>query len=206
MKVISSRLRILRFAAMLLCVPVAAYIGLALDVWTYASRTDRAAADAAIVLGAAVWTDRPSPVFEERIKHAIHLYESGTVQRIVFTGGVGQPGEPAESIVARDYAIARGVPAEAILYETVSRVTWENLREAQKTLATGAQKRILIVSDPLHMRRAMLMAHDLGINAYPSPTPTTRHTGLRSRIEFLRRETYFYARYLCQRPFIRTGT
>jgi uncharacterized SAM-binding protein YcdF (DUF218 family) len=190
-----------RIALILIGIPIAAYLGLALDIWTYASRNDGSSADVAIVLGAAVWTDRPSPVFEERIKHAIHLYHAGTVKHLVFTGGVGQPGEPAESIIARDYAIARGVPAEDISYETVSSITWENLGEAQKILAAGAPKRVLVVSDPLHMRRAMLVAHDLGINAYPSPTPTTRYTGLRSRIDFLRRETYYYALYLCQRPF-----
>lgn len=201
MKATPYRILSFRIALILIGIPIATYLGLSLDIWTYASRYDGANADVAIVLGAAVWTDRPSPVFEERIKHAIQLYQSGTVKHLVFTGGVGQPGEPAESIIARDYAIARGVPAKDISYETVSRVTWTNLGEAQKILATGTPKRVLIVSDPLHMRRAMLMAHDLRINAYPSPTPTTRYTGLRSRIEFLRRETYYYTLYLCQRPF-----
>ena len=205
MKLVPNRSRIIKAAVVLLCIPIAVCVGLATDIWTYAARSDASAADAAIVLGAAVWTDRPSPVFEERIKHAIHLYESGTVKHIVFTGGVGQPGELAESIIARNYAIARGVPAEDTSYETASTITWENLHEAQKLLAAGRPKRVLIVSDPLHMRRAMLMAHDLGINAYPSPTPTTRYTGLRTRIDFLFRETYFYALYLGQRLFIRTG-
>jgi len=196
------RLRFAKLAIFLLFIPVAVYVGLAIDIWTYGSRTDNAEANAAIVLGAAVWTDRPSPVFEERIKHAIHLYRSGAVQHIVFTGGVGQPGEPAESIIAGDYAVARGVPAADIACETVSTITFENLQEAKKVLPPGPGTRVLIVSDPLHMRRSMLMAHDLGINAYPSPTPTTRYTGLRSRIGFLLRETYYYALYLCQRPFV----
>lgn len=201
MQIRSKRLRFAKPALFLISIPVAVYVGLAIDIWTYGSRSDDAGANAAIVLGAAVWTDRPSPVFEERIKHAIHLYQSGTVQHIVFTGGVGQPGEPAESIVAGDYAVARGVPASDISRETVSTITFENLREAKKTLPFGPETRVLIVSDPLHMRRAMLMAHDLGLNASPSPTPTTRYTGLRSRIGFTLRETYYYALYLCQRPF-----
>jgi uncharacterized SAM-binding protein YcdF (DUF218 family) len=54
----------------------------------------------------------------------------------------------------------------------------------------------LVVSDPLHMRRAITLARDLGIDAHPSPTPTTRYVGLQSRSRFLSREVYFYARYL----------
>jgi energy-coupling factor transporter ATP-binding protein EcfA2 len=44
-------------------------------------------ADAAIVLGAAVYTDRPSPVFEERIRHGVALYKAGRVRLLVMTGG-----------------------------------------------------------------------------------------------------------------------
>ncbi len=193
---------LLKLAAYLLVVPTAAFAGLALDVWTYGGNMGPAEADVAVVLGAAVWTDRPSPVFAERINHAIQLYNEGKIQHIIFTGGVGQPGEAAESEVARDYAVARGVPEKNISCDTASTITWENLVEAKKLLQQRDAGPILIVSDPLHMRRAMLMAHDVGMdNASPSPTPTTRYTGAASQLRFLIRETYYYALYLLQRPF-----
>ena len=75
----------------------------------YASVRDDGPADAAIVLGAAVWEDAPSPVFAARLDHAITLYHQGRVHALIFTGGVGEGDILAESEVARTYALAQGV-------------------------------------------------------------------------------------------------
>jgi uncharacterized SAM-binding protein YcdF (DUF218 family) len=174
---------------------------LSLRIHVYSHEQCGGPADAAIVLGAAVWDGRPSPVFEERIKHALDLYRAGQVGRIVFTGGVGLGDRLAESQVARAYALARGVPVGDILYETRSRTTRENLREAALLLG-GRGAEVLIVSDPLHMRRAVTIASDLGLEACSSPTPTSRYRTWRSKLGFLLRETYYYASYLLRRPFL----
>ena len=71
-------------------------------------------ADVAIVLGAAVYDSKPSPVFAERINHAINLYHAGKVNKLVFTGGTSEKNEHAESTIARDYAISRSVNADNI--------------------------------------------------------------------------------------------
>ena len=189
----------------LLAAALAWYASLLLGIYTYSFETDSSAADAAIVLGAAVWDARPSPVFEERIKHAIDLYERGHVRALVFTGGLGQGDRLAESEVARESALAHGVPAEHIFIETVSRVTSENLEEAKEIVDQQGFTRILIVSDPLHMKRAVTIARDLGMDAYPSPTPTSRYRTWRSKLGFLLREAYFYAGHLLRRPFILGG-
>ena len=75
-------------------------------------------ADVAIVLGAAVYSDRPSPVFEERIKHGIDLYRAGKVRRLLFTGGYGDGAQFAEATAAKSYALEMEVPPCAILIET----------------------------------------------------------------------------------------
>ena len=80
-----------------------------------------------------------------------------------------------------------------------------NLKEAKKVIDRQGFTRILIVSDPLHMKRAVTIARDLGINAYPSTTPTSRYRTWRSKLGFLLREAYFYASYLLRRPFIHYG-
>jgi uncharacterized SAM-binding protein YcdF (DUF218 family) len=170
-------------------------------IYAYSSQSDAAPADAAIVLGAAVWGTRPSPVFAERINHAIALYQAGEVGALVFTGGVGQNDERAEAEVARDYAVQRGVPVEHIYVETRSRTTYENLLGAKAVLVEQGGGRVLIVSDPLHMKRAVTIARDLGLDAYPSPTPTSRYETWKSKSGFLLREGYFYASYLLRRPF-----
>jgi uncharacterized SAM-binding protein YcdF (DUF218 family) len=177
------------------------YAILVTDIYAYSAQRDGAAADAAIVLGAAVWGTRPSPVFTERINHAIALYQAGEVRVLVFTGGVGQSDEQAEAEVARDYALQRGVAAQDIYLEIRSRTTYENLREARSVLHELGGGRILVISDPLHMRRAVTIARDLGLDAYPSPTPTSRYETWKTKSGFLLREGYFYASYLLRRPF-----
>lgn len=178
--------------------------GLVAWVGTVSFRTAAGTADTAVVLSAAIYGARPSPVFEERIKHAIDLYRERRVRRILFTGGVGERDVRAEAAVARAYALARGVPPEAILCEAGSRTTFENLLAARTLLgAEGGRQRLLLVSDPLHMARALAMARELGLDAAPAPTPTTRFRSTRSRLRFLLRESYYLAGYLAQRPFVR---
>ncbi len=60
------------------------------QVFTYSKLYKEPQSDAALVLGAAVWQGKPSPVFEERIKHAIKLYTQGKVHTLIFTGGKGK--------------------------------------------------------------------------------------------------------------------
>jgi uncharacterized SAM-binding protein YcdF (DUF218 family) len=175
---------------------------LAWRIGSYGQRHDTAPADVAIVLGAAVRGTEPSPVFAARIDHAIDLYRRGRVWRIVFTGGLGAGDRLAESEAARRYAVRAGVPDDRIAVETRSRITYTNLVEARALLASrGPAPRVLIVSDPLHLRRAVTMARDLGLDAHPAPTPTTRYRSWRTRLPFLGREVFFYSQYLVQRLF-----
>jgi uncharacterized SAM-binding protein YcdF (DUF218 family) len=168
----------------------------AFSIYSYGNSYNTIKADAAIVLGAAVWGTEPSPVFRERINHAIELYQNGDIRTIIFTGGVGESNELAEALVGKRYAVARKVKQADILTETQSRTTNQNLKNALAVAASHQLTKFLIVSDPLHMKRAVLMARDMGMDAYPSPTPTTRYQSFNSKMEFLTRETYFYLVYL----------
>ena len=168
---------------------VAAYI-----VWT-GGRDQAAPADAIIVLGAAAYDARPSPVFEQRIVHGINLHRRGLADWLIFTGGFGGEGARfAESEVARRYAIDEGVPEERILIETVSRTTHENMEQAALLMHARGLRRAIVVSDPLHMARSLRQARGQGIEALGSATPTTRFRSLESRWRFLSREVYFFHR------------
>lgn len=183
-------------------VAVLAMVLLASRIYSFRNTRSDGHADAAVVLGAAVWTTDVSPVFRERINHAIELYQKGKVRKLIFTGGHGNPGEPSESSAARDYALQSGVPANDILIEEKSHTTYENIVYAKQLADAHGIKKVLIVSDPLHMKRAMTMATDVGFLADPSPTPSTRYQGLRSQIGLLAHETYYYTGYLLRRPFL----
>ena len=124
------------------------------------------------------------------------------IRNIIFTGGIGQGDQLTESEVARKYAIEQGIPENRIFIETSSQITYENLIGASKIVTEMGFNRVLIVSDPLHMKRAMTMADDLGLNAFPSPTPTSAYISFQRRSKFLLREIFFYAGYLLQRPFL----
>ena len=152
-------------------------------------------ADVAIVLGAAVWRDKPSPVFEARVRHGVELYQQGLVKKLLFTGGLAEGDRLAESEAARAFAVASGVPAADTLVETVSRTTAQNAREAAAVMARENLRSAIIVSDPLHLRRALAMFADLGIEAVPSPTPHTRYTEPGEKLDFLLRETLYLQGY-----------
>lgn len=169
---------------------------LTISILWYAQQRDARQADAAVVLGAAVAGSVPTPVFEERIRHAIDLYRRGKVKALILTGGLAEGDNLSESEAAREYCLKRGVPANAIFIEKKSHSTLENLVYAKPLIADQHYDSVLIVSDPLHMRRAMTMARDLNIRAFPSPTPTTRYVSFASQTKFLFRETWFYAQYL----------
>jgi uncharacterized SAM-binding protein YcdF (DUF218 family) len=165
-------------------------------VWRYGVENGATRSDCIIVLGAAVHGSKASPVFEERIRHGVQLYQNEFASKIIFTGGVGKAGGNAESAVAREMAIRLGVPEEDILIEEHSRTTRQNLAEARSLMRAHGLQSAILVSDPLHMKRAVIMAEDMDMAAVSSPTPTSRYRSLRTQIPFLLRELYFIHHYL----------
>ncbi|PSJ79172.1 YdcF family protein [Neisseria iguanae] len=147
-------------------------------------------ADAAVVLGAAAWGKRPSPVFRERINHAIALYQSRRVDKIIFTGGTPKKGYMTEAEVGRRYAIKQGIPARHIVFENTSRNTYENLQNIEPLLRPNGIETLVIVSDPYHLARAQAIAKNFGMNATVSATPTTLYDAGKERDKFLLHESY----------------
>lgn len=147
--------------------------------------------ETAIVLGAAVIGERPLPVFAARLDHAARLYREGRAARVLVTGGRSPEDKLSEAAAGAAYLQALGVPAAAILLEDRSRTTRQNLANAAEVLGPDRAKPVLIVSDPLHMRRAMALAAAEGFAAQASPTPTTRYRSLGTQVPFLAREVLF---------------
>ena len=184
--------RLLAGAAAALLAWLAAVLGW---IWHAPAAEPEVRADFALVLGAAVEDDEPSPVFRARIDHAIDLWRSGKVTRLIFTGGLGEGDSLGEAQAASLYAQAQGVPAAAILTEESSQTTMENLAFAQPYNLGYDGSSVLLVTDPLHMRRALTMARDLGYDAQPAPTPLTRYRSLSTKVPFALREVWFLHQY-----------
>lgn len=172
-------------------------VGVALYIVWVGERDEAAKADAIIVLGAAAYDKRPSPVFEERLRHGIALYQRGYAPVLIFTGGFGGRGARfAESQVGRYYAKRAGVPEAAILIETVSRNTRGNLGEAARLMRERGLSTAIVVSDPLHMSRALRICDDIHLRCLASSTPTTRYRSFATRWRFLLNEVFFFHRDL----------
>lgn len=161
-----------------------------LTVLHFARPKDVQAADAVVVLGAAAWGRQPSPVFQQRINHAIALYQSHRAQTIIFTGGTPHPDFPSEAEVAKAYAVRRGVPRRAILTDSDSRDTRANLENAAKIAEEHHLQSLIVVSDPYHMARAHFLAKSLHLKVQLSPTPTSRYTSFKAKSTFLIQEAH----------------
>ena len=129
--------------------------------------------DAIVVLGAAQYWGRPSPVLKARLDHAVGLWRRRMAPRVVLTGGVGVGDTTSEAAVSRKYVIRQGIPDSAILLETTGRTTQESLRSVAAMLRSRNQDRVILVSDPFHMLRLDILARRFGLVPYTSPTRTS---------------------------------
>jgi len=151
-------------------------------IWEAASRDDRADAEAIVVMGAAQYDGRPSPVFAARLDHAIALYRDGVAPLLIVTGGKLEGDRTTEAAAARAYAIEHGVPAEAIIGEDQSRSTLSSIRAVAALMDDTGLRSAVFVSDPTHMYRVLRLATDAGIAASGSPTRTSPIMGDRVAI------------------------
>lgn len=132
----------------------------------------REPAHAIVVLGAAQYDGKPSPVLRARVDHAIQLWRRGMAPLLIVTGGRGTGDTTTEAAVERRYALAHGVPDSAILLEPESRSTSESLRNVSAMLAPS-RREVILVSDPFHMLRLSILARRFGLRPRTSPTPTS---------------------------------
>ena len=195
--------RILKYTALLLVLAVCYVLFCAAAIVRYADVDQRRPADCIIVLGAGTDGKTPSPVFRERLNHAVTLYQEGYADIILLTGGYSPGNDRSDAAIAGLYLQSLGIPEDAILLEEKSTITQENLKFAKEIMDLQNLSTAILVSDPLHMKRSMMMAKDYEIEAFSSPTPTTRYQTARTRLPFLARETFFYVGYQIYRIFVK---
>ena len=157
------------------------WVASAAAVVIWGSRDRAREADAIVVLGAAQYVGRPSPVLKARLDHAITLWSRGLAPLLIVTGGMGSGDTTSEGAVSRLYAMRHGVPDSAILVEGQGRTTQESLETVADMMEARRLERAILVSDPFHMLRLSILAGSLGLVPYTSPTPTSPISANRSQ-------------------------
>ncbi len=129
-------------------------------------------ADVILVMGAAEYRGRPSPVLRERLNHALFLYDKQLAPYIMTTGGAGRDPDFTEGEVARAYLVTQGhVPAEAIITEAKGSTTVESLDAAVETMRRMNLRSCIVVSDGYHIYRVKRLLEAQGFKVFGSPKP-----------------------------------
>jgi uncharacterized SAM-binding protein YcdF (DUF218 family) len=169
-----------RIAGLVVGVLVAGWIGSLVAVLAFAEHdgvrygaSNAGQADAIVVLGAAQYAGRPSPVLKARVDHALQLWRGHVAPLLVLTGGVGNRDTTSEAAVSASYAMSRGVPESAMILETQGRTTSESITSVALMLRARQQTSVVLVSDPFHMFRLWILARRHGLKAVTSPTRTS---------------------------------
>lgn len=172
-------------------------------IFGWSRRSAEGRADAIVVLGAAHYGGRPSPVLRARLDHALALWKSGRASRVVLTGGRRAGDLISEAAAGRRYLVRRGVPTQAILLETDGRTSLASVEGAAARLKAWRDSlppaardtlpdrpSVLMVSDPFHMLRLDVLARLHGMRPMPSPTRTSPISANRAMaIEYMLRES-----------------
>jgi uncharacterized SAM-binding protein YcdF (DUF218 family) len=172
----------------LIVLAVLGWAAVVLAVAVNATRDQATAADAIVVLGAAQYNGRPSPVFRARLDHAATLYQRGLAPVVLVTGGVGARDTLNEANVGRDYLARLGLPADVLVPLPAGDDTYASLAQVKLWFAGRDSRRVLLVSDGFHMLRLRIIAQRLGLVPYTSPA-----TGSPIRSSVRRNTGYLFA-------------
>ena len=177
----------------LLMAPLTGWLLTLAAIVLWAERSATSSADVIVVLGAAQYDGRPSPVLRARLDHAVELYKQGMAPRLLLTGGRREGDAVSEAVAGQRYSVRQGVPPNAIMLESVSRTTLASIQGAARLLRSDSNTRatrVLLVSDPFHMLRLSVLARLYGLDPSSSPTRTSPISASRSvALEYVLRES-----------------
>jgi len=147
------------------------------QVWTVGRSDQRRSVDAIVVMGVAQYDGRPSPQLQARLDHVLTLWNDGLTALVITTGG-NQPGDRfTEAQASANYLIEGGIPEQSIAQENIGTTTRESMFGVLEVMQSRGLRSVLIVTDPYHALRSRLLAQDLGLESYVSPTRTSPLTG-----------------------------
>ncbi len=153
-------------------------------------------ADVIIVLGAAQYNGRPSPVLAGRLDHALNLFERGLANVVLTTGGYGPDPNYSEAQVGAEYLSGRGIDPSQIIVQQGSGTTSDTVRDAARHMDASGWNRAVVVSDGFHLYRVKEIFLDHGIEVFASPVPGSRiESAAASRLWYTTREVIVLSAY-----------
>ena len=129
--------------------------------------------DCIIILGAAIWGDKPSPMLEDRLLEGINLYQNNVSDKIIMSGDHGRK-EYDEVNIMKNYAIQKGIPSENIFMDHAGFSTYESIYRAKDIFEA---KKVVIVTQKYHLYRALYIANQLGLEAYGVGSDPRQYVG-----------------------------
>lgn len=162
-----------RIALALAALVLLVWLGTVLAVLLVGRRDQAQRADAIVVLGAAQYEGRPSPVLRARLDHALDLWRRDLAPVVIVTGGIGVGDTTSEAMVSRKYLLRHGLPDSAVIMESRGLTTNQSLHTVRAMLDELPGRSVLLVSDPFHMLRLSILARRLGMTPFTSPTRTS---------------------------------
>lgn len=158
-------------------------------VLTVSRIDERRDADAIVILGAAQYNGKPSPVLQARLDHGAQLFRDGWARLIVVTGGIVEGDRMSEATAGQRYLTSLGLPASQVVVAAQGHSTSSSMEAVADRLRGEGLQRVILVSDPFHMARLRLEGHRLGLKAYTSPTTTSPiSTHFRTELGYLLKE------------------
>jgi uncharacterized SAM-binding protein YcdF (DUF218 family) len=169
-----------RLVSRLLLLVVAVWLASVTCVVLWGRRDSSAAADAIVVLGAAQYAGRPSPVLKSRLDHAYDLWKADRASKMILTGGRGDGDTTSEAEVGRAYLRRRGIPERSMLLETSGRSTEESMDAVASLMESEKLSRVILVSDAFHMFRLQVLSWRRGLSVETSPARSSPIAGDRA--------------------------
>lgn len=145
------------------------YFSLALYIIRNAEKDEKKYADVILVLGTKTYQgDKYNPCLVARVQHAVDLYKTNYAPKLLFSGGETKNGTN-EAQIMKEIALYLGVSEEDILLESASTSTYENLLFSKKIITAKQFNTVLLVTEPFHLPRAILVAQKIGLQFSSSP-------------------------------------
>jgi uncharacterized SAM-binding protein YcdF (DUF218 family) len=166
-------------AALAAGLPASVYvISLAQEIEEQSNLDEAQKADVIVILGAAEYDGRPSPVLRARLDHALDLHRRGYAPRFFTTGGAGGDPQFTEGEVSRDYLVRNGIPAESIIVESEGGSTVHSVTAVSEVMRRMGLGSAIVVSDGYHVFRAKRILEYQGVTVFGSPRQTRNRGGL----------------------------